>query len=642
MGFELLSLVLPAAILVGGTLATYSYDSRTLLLWRIPIGACLGLTAAGLIGFALAMRVGLTDSVVAVSAAAVACPAGLLLFRTYRERLRVDVIAAARHFRPEAWNLPRSTVVRAAIYAAGIVLLWWVAGRSMFVRPDGIYTGVSNNIGDLPFHLTVTQRFLHGANFPPEHPSYAGVGFTYPFLTDYLGAMFVRTGIPIREVVAGSTWLLCVTIAALLYRWTYSLTRSRDAAFYAPCIALLSGGLGWWEIVPELWAGDAAVWSRLASLPHDYTITSDGEYRWGNLVTALLVTQRGLLLAIPLALIVLQLWWESVGPGDDTPPASPSRMTAAGVIVGMLPLVHAHTFVVLLGMGACLALLCAHRWRWTPFFLWAVALGVPQVWWLAQASGVESSRFIEWWIGWDRGNQNVVVFWLKNTGLFIPLLCAALLWHADPAVRRFYLPFTLCFIVPNLLRLAPWIWDNIKILVYWFIASVPLVALTLARLRAGSRWGSAVAGVLLISLTLAGFLDVWRAGSGAFQSRVFDREGIEFAAEVMRTTEPQALILHAPMPNHPIALTGRRSLMGYTGHVWSHGLDPGPREADIKRMYSGGAGADVLLKGYGIEYVALGPPEIVQIAANANFFERYERVVEAGGYRLYRIARGTD
>ena len=32
---------------------------------------------------------------------------------------------------------------------------------------------------------------------------------------------------------------------------------------------------------------------------------------------------------------------------------------------------------------------------------------------------------------------------------------------------RFYLPFTFCFIVPNLVKLAPWGWDNIKVLFYW-------------------------------------------------------------------------------------------------------------------------------------------------------------------------------
>ena len=55
----------------------------------------------------------------------------------------------------------------------------------MIERPDGIYTGVLNNFGDLPFHLSVITSFAYGQNFPPEDPTFAGVRFTYPFLTDF-------------------------------------------------------------------------------------------------------------------------------------------------------------------------------------------------------------------------------------------------------------------------------------------------------------------------------------------------------------------------------------------------------------------------------------------------------------------------
>jgi len=112
---------------------------------------------------------------------------------------------------------------------------------------------------------------------------------------------------------------------------------------------------------------------------------------------------------------------------------------------------------------------------------------------------------------------------------------------------------------------------------------------------------------------------------------------MDFAQMVIENTDPASLILHAPTHNHPIALTGRRSLMGYPGHVWSHGLDPGTREADMKRMYAGGPDATALLKKYGIDFVVLGPPELRQMNPNTRFFERYSRVAEAGGYRLYRI-----
>ena len=103
-----------------------------------------------------------------------------------------------------------------------------------------------------------------------------------------------------------------------------------------------------------------------------------------------------------------------------------------------------------------------------------------------------------------------------------------------------------------------------------------------------------------------------------------------------------ALILHAPTYNHPVILSGRRSFMGYPGHVWSHGLDGGPREADIKGMFAGGADATALLTRYGIDYVVVGPAEADQFPVSRPFFERYPRAGDTGGYRLYRTSGVQD
>ena len=289
-------------------------------------------------------------------------------------------------------------------------------------------------------------------------------------------------------------------------------------------MALFSGGRGWSRLVAEAVAEPSRFLTLVASLPHDYTITADNAYRWGNLVTSLLVTQRGLLLAAPLALIVFRLWWQAAD-ARESPEGRRAKMIAAGMIGAMLPIVHAHTYAVMLMVGGGLAILSANRWMWLPFFTWSIALGLPQVWWLTGLGGVDTQRFLAWSFGWDRGDQNAALFWLKNTGVFIPLLVAALVWRdSDRAGHRrlvlWYLPFTLCFVIPNLFRLAPWVWDNIKVLVYWFIGSVPLVALGISRLSAKRAWGAPVAAALVVALTAAGALDIWRVASGAFESRI--------------------------------------------------------------------------------------------------------------------------
>ncbi|HEV2763536.1 MAG TPA: hypothetical protein VGV38_11210, partial [Pyrinomonadaceae bacterium] len=100
------------------------------------------------------------------------------------------------------------------------------------------------------------------------------------------------------------------------------------------------------------------------------------------------------------------------------------------------------------------------------------------------------------------------------------------------------------------------------------------------------------------------------------------------------------LILHAPTYNHPSFLTGRRSVMGYAGHLWTHGLKYDEREREVRRVYAGGADAQGALERLGADYVVVGPSERANLpVVNESFFQRYTKVGEAGAYRLYQTRR---
>ena len=326
-------------------------------------------------------------------------------------------------------------------------------------------------------------------------------------------------------------------------------------------------------------------------------------------------------------------------------PAARSQLLSAGLIAGMLPLIHAHTFLVVMGVGACLALLFRSLWReWLGFFIAASALALPQVLWLSGSGTIQTQSYLGWNFGWDHGDSNVLWFWFVNTGFFIPLLLAALLWRSQRfAIPRnlllFYLPFLLCFVVPNLIKVAPWVWDNIKVLYYWYIASVPLVAWLLAyaleQKQQRSWWRWAAAG-LLASMILSGMLDVLRVVEEASEYQEFESASVEMANYIQEHTPPQAVVLHVPTYSTPVFLTGRRSLLGYEGWMWSRGLRYPERAADIESIYSGSADAERLLKQYHIGYVLLGPGEIATGKVNESFWAQQHKAAQFGAYRLYQ------
>jgi hypothetical protein len=517
----------------------------------------------------------------------------------------------------------------------------------------------------------VITSFAFGNNFPPEDPTYAGVRFTYPFLSDFVSAVFVKCGADLRESMFIENYILGLAFVGVIHRWALVMLRDRLAAILTPLIVLLNGGFGWKMLFEKAGSNEGGLFGVLMDLPPSFTIIPETTWRWGNAVSALLVPQRGFLMGLPLAVIAFTQWWiatdktrpeqapetkkkkraaakqKSVWQEPQQPsriPLNTRRMIAAGVAAGLLPLVHAHSFVVVMAMAGCLALLQI-RWReWITFIVVASVIAIPQMLWSTMHSAVDATTFFAWEIGWDHGQENPVFFWFKNTGFFIPLiLVAVLIKQRDYLVPRrlllFYLPFTLCFIIPNFVKMAPWIWDNIKVLYYWWLASAPLVALLLARLWQQGSIRRIIAVVLFACVTLAGALDVAGIAFRSVKYQVFDAEGLRFAELVKAQTTPRSLIVHAPVHNTPVFLTGRRSLMGYPGHIWTHGLQFVQREGEIKRIYLGAPDAEQLIRNYGIEYLVVGPQERIVTPVNDQFINRFQKVGEVGEYKLYRLGQ---
>jgi hypothetical protein len=658
--------------ILGGMLLTFLFDRSAPRGARLCMGASIGMALMATVGFLLALVLGLGAATLILSAVLLLLP---LLLLVNRER-RTLIVNALRSPASASQRSRIAGIGYLAFYLAIAILLAMVFNRAVFERPNGIYTGVMNNLGDLPLHLQVINSFAQGHNLPPEDPTFAGVRFAYPFLVDFLAAMLVRAGAGWIFAMWLQNMVMALALVGLLHYWTVLLTRNRLAGVIAPLLVLFSGGLGWWLLFSE--TSSDGLFATLANLQHDYTIVPNSILRWGNSLTTLFVPQRSILFGIPLAITIFCQWWLAISQQEDAKPsAEPTatsaleqrnsvsakvsnsrskrsrkaaaairqpeppkfyvrRMLAAGLCAGLLPLIHAHTFLTVMAAAACLALIFHTTWRsWLYFFAVALVVSAPEILWLANTGGVNARSYLGWQPGWDHDQHNVIWFWFVNTGLFIPLLVIALVWRRGTfklpqRVLRFYVPFILCFIVLNLIKVAPWVWDNIKVLFLWYVASAPLVAWLLARWwqqRSLIRW---LAPAVLATLLLAGALDVLRVVSEASEYQEFDTEGIAAARLISAQTAPRAVVLHAPTYNSPVFLTGRRSLLGYPGWMWSRGLDYSKRSADIDRIYSGAPEAEALLRKHTVDYVLVGPMALAAFKVNEQVWSNYNPLSQAG------------
>lgn len=145
--------------------------------------------------------------------------------------------------------------------------------------------------------------------------------------------------------------------------------------------------------------------------------------------------------------------------------------------------------------------------------------------------------------------------------------------------------------------------------------------------------------VIILTGIFAGTLDIFRTFTPLTQYQIFSQSDLSIATNIKLQTPKDAIFITAPVHNHPVsALTGRSTLLGFHGWVWSHGLPYLDRAADIERIYKGEKTAEVLLKKYKVSYISVGPYEKSQYKINQFFFQKYREISLAPGWVLYDVS----
>ena len=197
------------------------------------------------------------------------------------------------------------------------------------------------------------------------------------------------------------------------------------------------------------------------------------------------------------------------------------------------------------------------------------------------------------------------------------------------------------FLVPNVIVLQPWDWDNTKFFVFWALLGSILVGGVLARMFQRGPGSAIVASALLVLLVLSGALDLARASDFSVSSVQFtDAGGIKVADWVRQHTDAKAVFAVADEHNSPIpTLAGRRVMIGYPGWLWTYGLpDYVQKGQDLRRVLDGDATAPELVRMYGVNYVMIGPQEIPRGASRAYWDTHGTLVYDNGEYAVYRVS----
>lgn len=631
---------------------------------RIVVGSVLGLASGFWVIYLLASAVGELSVGVLLSGA------GLLGLGAVAARGRSALLGG----RPERWWLWTTGAV-------GLVLVAMNLYGVLATTGEGDVVAVEHVWADAPFHASIVTSFAHGANYPPMYPLALGEPLGYPFAVDFVTGALVTGGLGLRPAFVVVNVLVQLAFFAGLALLARRVSGSVKAAVVGTAVLFALGNLGWLAIPADV-AEAGGVWSWLRDLPWSYTGDALGDkgrdrvgmgVYLGNPTFIYFLPRRAAAFGLAAAMSLLILFDHMLDRRHF------GTAAAAGILLGLLPRIHAHSVIAILAfVGAWTFLLpwrrgaspkeWPHVWR-RNVWPWALAGGIALVVALPQLLEMsrQASGFVDWWFGWTGEPHDLAAagdvlealwtlgpFWLLNGGLLVPLLVVALV-RGPRELRYWYVPFAVLWVFGNVVRAQPWEWDNNNFFVYWQIGTVVLVAPFLAdllRRGAGAGWRAmirpAVGGILVIGLTLGGLLSFIYAAQQ--RHHLWSEGDVDVALEVREQTPPDAVVLTANGHSQPvIALSGRQTYMGFSGWFVSHGLDWRTYEERLEAMYAGDVG---LMRELGIDYVVLGPWErgfaeardfrLGGVFADEEIFEEvFSRMVDGREWRLVELDPAT-
>lgn len=543
----------------------------------------------------------------------------------------------------------KPTTNRGASLTSARMCFWLLAGcfaffafRSfgwlLFIDGNQLKVQSPNNLGDLALHIAYVKNFASGVPLWPDNPIHAFSKMRYPAGTDLFNALLLLLGC---DLTRGFIWVgLIGSLATFfaLHKWGGSFT---VAGF------LFNGGLAGFKILQT---------GKFLDYQGDKTIA------WKSLPLAMLVTQRGLLYALPAGLLLLYHWRakyfrasDSSLPNETKRGTGPLPFWVELSLYATMPLFHLHTFMALslvaaflflIGDGATrkrLALLVAAAVLPATFFVWTIT------------DHFRASSLLHWQPGWVQHKGDFAMpfftFWIWNFGVLGPLVLALLgviacrAWQTIPRISSgrisaalqfcrtstafaFLAPATLLFLFAYCVKTAPWEWDNIKLIIWAYLIMLPFLWQELI-----ARWPLELRAGICVALFASGFVSLFGAltkdPNGYALAERGEVDGVGYA---LRNLPVTARFAAFPTYNHPLLLQGRRVVLGYPGHLWTQGFDYSDAEKRLTKLMLGAPDWREQARYLGARYLFWGREEKNNYAISARPWEREARSVASGNW----------
>lgn len=521
--------------------------------------------------------------------------------------------------------------------------------KSIYVNEAGVIAGNRLVWTDWPVHLAIIASFVHGDNFPPQNPLYTGQLISYPFFSDFLSSVLQLLGADLKTSVVLPGIIFGLSIIFLLYYLGLSITREKNIAAIGIFIGIFWGGLGFLYFIFDL-LFSANFWQTLIYPPYEYTFFQGKNLWFFSFLYSELLPQRSFLFGAPMFLIALIFLIKGISTNKK------SCLLTSGSIVGLMPFFHMHSFISLLLLVCTFVPLTVIDTFYKDginkakeqsdsifkyFILPIIGLGLIQT---PIFLNLDTNQVFGFNLGWMKGQEPFFLFWFKNTGFFIPLLIFAFFkTKLSSLEKNLMLASSILFILPNIFRFAPWPYDNLKIMTYWYFISSFFAAKSLYYFYQKKIFWKTLTIILFLTLILSGMIEVARVfNTDKTNINLWSKEDVELARIINEKTPAKSTLLTAAIHDHPAtALAGRKIIIGYPGNAWSWGhADWAQRESDVRDIFKANlVDPSFLLTKYGVDYILISPREKnFEPALNEDYFaSKYELTTAGQNFKLYKV-----
>jgi len=476
---------------------------------------------------------------------------------------------------------------------------------TVFEKKGSVYVSDASNFVDLPKHILYINFFSRGAHFWPADPYFLNGKLTYYFGTDFFSSLFTKLGASYVTYVPFMGFIAALLLIVTLYFW---------GGAFALGAFVFSGG-----------AYSLKYFSTFQL--EDYQL----DMAWRNLVP-IFSSQRGYLYAFPAGLILLWSWRKRFFLDlDEKEPPLPALVE--GLLWGTMPFFQTYTFFFLSFVFVCWTITTKKIKSSLPTLFWATPIAIYEV--TKVTNWFEAKSLIKFHLGWMIKNDNVFLFFWNNYGLFAPLaVVMTFISFRNSRAFKQLLPGTLLYGACFLILFAPYDWDNNKIMIWSYLASLPLMYdLCLRPLPPRIRT------FVLILLFIPGLISVGIKSSPKYAIYpIYEVNTQKTICAALDDYPPELRVASAQIHLNPFLLCGQSVVAPYGSLFWSLGHNAEPTQANLYRLMVGKNDWRLIAKDLQARFLFWGPNEEKQFPGSTRPWESSSKIIAQGPWgKLYDL-----